>query len=129
MKRLNIGKSRMFRKNQTDAERKLWSLLRNRQLNGVKFRRQVGIGKYIMDFYAPAYKLCIEADGGQHYKEEDQQKDYLRSVELLQQGITVIRFNNIDILTNPHGVTWKIIETIGEIEKVNHQIPSPLSSP
>ena len=54
-------------RNQTNAERKLWLLLRDRQLNGVKFRRQYSIGQYILDFYSPEYKIGIEADGGQHY--------------------------------------------------------------
>ena len=79
MKRKNIGKCRFLRKNQTDAERKLWSLLRNRQLAKVKFRRQFSIDRYILDFYSPEYKLGIEADGGQHYSDEGKVKDKLRT--------------------------------------------------
>jgi very-short-patch-repair endonuclease len=79
MKRKNIDKCRIFRKNQTNAERKLWLVLRNRQLSGAKFRRQFPIGKYILDFYSPEYKLGIEADGGQHYEEKGRLKDKQRS--------------------------------------------------
>ncbi len=64
MKRKNIGRYKSLRRNQTDAEKKLWLILRNRQLMGTKFRRQISIGKYILDFYSPEYKLSIEADGG-----------------------------------------------------------------
>jgi very-short-patch-repair endonuclease len=53
MERKNIGRCRRLRKNQTDAEKKLWTLLRNRQLDGIKFRRQFSIGSYILDFYCP----------------------------------------------------------------------------
>jgi very-short-patch-repair endonuclease len=53
MKRNNVDKCRKLRKNQTDAEKKLWTLLRNRQLDGIKFRRQFSIGSYILDFYCP----------------------------------------------------------------------------
>ncbi len=70
MKRNNIEKCRRLRKEQTDAERKLWSILRNRQLSGVKFRRQFPIGRYMLDFYSPEHKLGIEADGGQHYEDK-----------------------------------------------------------
>jgi len=64
MKRDNINRCRELRRNLTDAEKKLWRLLRNRPLVGVKFRRQFSIGSYIIDFYSPEYKLGIEADGG-----------------------------------------------------------------
>ena len=61
MKRGNIQKSRALRRDQTDAGKKLWGVLRNRQLTGVKFRRQFPVGKYILDFYSPEYGLGIEA--------------------------------------------------------------------
>jgi very-short-patch-repair endonuclease len=81
MKRNNSDRCRNFRKNQTDAERKLWIILRNRQLNGVKFRRQFSIGRYILDFYSPEYRLGIEADGGQHYEDRGRKRDVLRTRE------------------------------------------------
>ena len=121
MKRNNIDKCRSLRKNQTDAEKKLWGLLRNRLLNDMKFRRQFSVGKYILDFYCPEINLGIEADGGQHYGDEGRQMDELRTKELSDLGIKIIRFSNRDILTNIDAV----YETIySEIEKS----PSPQSS-
>jgi len=73
MKRQNIDNCKKLRKNQTDTERKLWSILRSRRLEGVKFRRQYPVDKYILDFYAPKHKLGIEVDGGSHYEEKGKQ--------------------------------------------------------
>jgi very-short-patch-repair endonuclease len=112
MKRKNIDKCRTLRKNQTDAERKLWSVLRNRQLSGTKFRRQFPIGKYILDFYSPEYKLGIEAGGGQHYEEKGKLRDQQRNKELSRLGVKVIRFNDRDILKNTEGVYRIILENI-----------------
>ena len=92
--------ARSLRKNQTDAERVLWYALRRRML-GVKFRRQVPQGPYILDFACLKRRLVIEADGGQHAENEaDRQRDgWLRS-----QGFRVLRFSNADILRNLDGV-------------------------
>ena len=123
MKRKNTGKCRFLRKNQTDAERKLWSLLRNRQLAKVKFRRQFSIDRYIIDFYSPEYKLGIEADGGQHYSDEGKVEDKLRTDKLNEYGIQILRFSNLDILNNIEGVYEVILEAVEEIKKNN--TPSP----
>jgi very-short-patch-repair endonuclease len=121
MKRKNIDKCRILRKNQTDSERKLWSGLRNRQLSGVKFRRQFSIGRYILDFYSPGYKLAIEADGGQHHEEKGKRKDEVRTRELSNLGVKVLRFSDRDILNNIEGVYQVIKEAIQR----NKQAPSP----
>jgi very-short-patch-repair endonuclease len=112
MRRPNIERCRNLRKNQTDAERKLWRILRNRQLNGVKFRRQFPVGRYILDFYSPEYKLSIEADGIQHYEEKGKKQDQLRKKELSKSGIEILRFNDKEILNNIEGVYQIIYETI-----------------
>jgi very-short-patch-repair endonuclease len=125
MKRKNIDKCRIPRKKQTDAERKLWSVLRNRQLSGAKFRRQFPIGKYILDFYSPEYKLGIEADGGQHYEAKGKLRDQQRSKELSQLGVKVIRFNDRDILKNTEGVYRIILENI-EKKRLSPPHLSPL---
>jgi very-short-patch-repair endonuclease len=91
MKRNNIPRSRSLRRNQTDAEKKLWSFLRNRSLNGLKFRRQFSVGKYILDFYCPELKIGIEADGGQHYEQYGKKDDEVRAKELLKYGIENIK--------------------------------------
>jgi adenine-specific DNA-methyltransferase len=123
MKRKNIEKCRFLRKNQTDAERKLWSLLRNRQLAKVKFRRQFSIDRYIIDFYSPEYKLGIEADGGQHYSDEGKVEGKLRTDKLNEYGIQILRFSNLDILNNIEGVYEVILNTVDKIKRNN--APSP----
>ena len=108
MRTFNRGETkrnrRDLRKNQTDAEQKLWNILRNKRMDGHKFFRQYGIGPYIADFYCPLLKVVIEVDGGQHFSEEG--KVYDRQREKFFQGldIRVIRFNNLDILKNIEGV-------------------------
>jgi len=111
-RRANIKTSRELRRNQTDAERILWNVLRNRQICGVKFRRQYCIGSYILDFYSPEYKLGIEADGGQHYVDDIKQQDKSRTKELAKMDIQILRFSNIDILNNIEGVCEEIEKTL-----------------
>lgn len=114
MKRNNINKCRELRKNQTDAEKRLWTLLRNCQLDGVKFRRQFSIGRYILDFYSPEYRLGIETDGGQHYEDKGIQRDGFRTRELNKFGVEMLRFSDREILTNIEGVYEIIKRTIDE---------------
>ena len=126
MKRRNINIARLLRKNSTDAERKLWTILRNRGVCGAKFRRQFPLEGYILDFFAPEYNLCVEADGGQHYLEKGIDEDEVRSLKLAQAGVRILRFSNIDIMTNIEGVCSVIINAIDDIRKCS---PSPQSSP
>jgi very-short-patch-repair endonuclease len=109
MKRKNINKCRELRKRQTDAEKKLWVIFRNRQLAGAKFRRQFSIGNYILDFYSPEYRLGIEADGGQHYEDKGKHDDKVRERELYKLGVKILRFNDNEILNNIEGV-FEIIQ-------------------
>ena len=94
-----------LRRNSTDAERKLWSILRNGQMNGLKFRRQVEIDGYIADFLCPEKRLIIEVDGGQHTPERDAR----RTAFLEGQSFRILRFWNSDVLQNLDGV-WAAIE-------------------
>jgi very-short-patch-repair endonuclease len=112
MKRRNIDRCRDLRRNQTDAEKKLWSVLRNRQLSGVKFRRQFSIGRYILDFYSHEHNLGIEADGGQHYDDKGRQKDEQRTTSLSLAGVRILRFSNMEILNNIDGVCEVILQAI-----------------
>jgi len=125
MKRKNIGKCKTLRRNQTDAEKKLWAALRNRKLAGVKFRRQFPIGGYILDFYAPEYGLGIEADGGQHYEDTRKQRDEVRTRELSKLGVEIIRFSDRDILTNIEGV-YEAIERALRIRRLTPPHLNPL---
>jgi len=94
--------SRALRKNMTDVERMLWAKIRNRQLQGFRFRRQHPIGRYIVDFVCLELKLIIELDGGQHI--DQQQYDTNRSQWLQTNGFKTVRFWNSDILDNLEGV-------------------------
>lgn len=95
---------RELRRNQTDAERLLWSRLRNKQLCGAKFFRQYSFGPYILDFYCPATKMAVELDGGQHGLPENMAYDQARTEYLNADGILVVRFWNSDVMDNMDGV-------------------------
>ncbi len=97
-------RARQLRKNMTDAERRLWSKLRGKQL-GFKFKRQVPIGNYIVDFICPSKKLIIEVDGSQHINNEyDRKRDeYLKS-----RGYTVLRFWDNEVLKESEAVLQRI---------------------
>jgi very-short-patch-repair endonuclease len=90
-----------MRREMTDAEKKLWFLLRSRRFGGAKFRRQAPIGPFIADFVCLSSKLVVEADGGQHYAPET---DKDRDRWLMREGYVVVRYANNDILGNPEGV-------------------------
>jgi very-short-patch-repair endonuclease len=107
-------KRRTLRKNQTDSERKLWSVLRGKQLDGVKFFRQYSAGPYILDFYCPSCRLAVELDGSQHGDDNQKIRDERREKYLKQNDIFVLRFWNDEVMDNFEGVAGKIVE---EIEK------------
>jgi very-short-patch-repair endonuclease len=90
--------ARKMRARSTDAEKRLWRILRNRRCGGFKFRRQVPIGRYIIDFYCHEAKLVVEADGGQHSEATTAARDAVRTEFLKAQGIRVVRFWDHDIL-------------------------------
>ena len=92
-----------LRKRQTDADRKLWSKLRNRQLDGWKFKRQFPIGPYILDFYCSDANLVIELDGSQH-AETRAEYDRTRTQFVEGEGLQVMHVWNVDVLTNITGV-------------------------
>jgi very-short-patch-repair endonuclease len=91
----------------TDAERKLWSILRCRYLENYRFRKQVPLGSYIVDFLSYELRLIIEVDGGQHA--EQVEYDTQRTNWLEKQGYRVIRFWNNEVLTNLSGVAEVIL--------------------
>ena len=98
----------------TDAEIKLWSRLKAKQIDGHQFYRQRIIGHYIVDFCCLKTKLVVEVDGSQHYLPEGQKADNKRDNELVALGFRVIRFNDLDVLKNIDGVIEKIYEFIRE---------------
>jgi adenine-specific DNA-methyltransferase len=100
--------ARRLRRESTDAERQLWRHLRNRAVLGLKFRRQHAIPPFFLDFACPEIALVIEIDGGQHMSEEALASDARRTAFLEAQGYSVLRFSNIDVLTNIEGVVLAI---------------------
>jgi len=106
-----IPKARQLRRNLTDAERKLWSLLRHNQL-GVRFRRQVAFGPYILDFFSTKAMLVVELDGSQHFQKIISDKDVKRDNFLRKHGFTILRFNNREFLKHPEVVLAIIYEHI-----------------
>jgi very-short-patch-repair endonuclease len=109
----SINTARRLRRNQTDAEKLLWSRLRDRQLAGWKFRRQVLIGADIVDFLCAERRLIVELDGGQH---NDNPTDGARDAWLGTQGYQILRFWNHDLLANLHGA----LETISAALNTPH---------
>ncbi len=107
-----ISYAKDLRKNQTPAEVKLWSLLRSRKLNGIKFRRQHPVKPlFILDFYCMKHKIAIEVDGGYHKKYMQTQVDVERTMLLNRMGIKVIRFTNEEVLENSGWVIQQIIDS------------------
>ncbi len=102
-----------MRSDQTEAESALWSKLLNRRLGNLKFRRQVPIGNYIVDFLCIEYRLIVEGDGSQHTENE---YDNRRDKELQKREFTVLRFWNNDVLQNIENVCEAIIAAV-EISK------------
>jgi very-short-patch-repair endonuclease len=106
--------ARALRKNSTDAERILWSELRDHRLNGAGFRRQVPIGNYVADFICHAARLVIELDGGQHFSDQSEAADAARSAVIETKGFQVLRFGNHDVMTNRAGVLETIAAAVAE---------------
>lgn len=91
-----------MRKEPTEAERKLWHLVRDRRFTGFKFRRQLAIGRYIADLVCLERRLIVEADGGQH---ADSAYDATRDAWLAEQGFRIRRFWNSDVVHKPDEVS------------------------
>lgn len=96
-----------LRTNMTAPERRLWACLRKNQL-GVKFRRQFGVGCYIVDFYCPAKRLVIEVDGDSHFCAEGMAYDQVRDDYVRSLGIQVLRFTNQQVMQELDAVVENI---------------------
>ena len=106
--REQVAFARKLRQSQTDAEKALWARLRNKQLEGVKFRRQQPLGPYIVDFVSFERNIIVELDGGQHNEGEVSERDDRRAAWLKEEGYQVLRFWNNEVLVNIEGVLQKI---------------------
>jgi very-short-patch-repair endonuclease len=105
-----ITKRRNLRQNQTEAEKLVWRFLRNRQLLGIKFKRQYSIDHFVIDFYSPKLKFAIELDGVSHNDPEKQDYDKRREKYLKNFDITFVRVKDEELFGNPN-------KAFGRIEK------------
>ncbi len=108
----SVDLARTLRRSMTGPERKLWSKLRNKQLHGLKVRRQVPLGPYVADFFCFEAKLIVEIDGYQHASTTDADEE--RTEWFAQKGCRVIRFSNNDVIENIDGVLEEIAEATRE---------------
>ena len=105
--------ARALRRQETNAEQQLWKELRNRQVDGWKFKRQVPHGRYILDFFCVDAALVIEVDGFQHV-EERVAHDVERTAYLEGEGVRVLRLTNSDVLDNMDGALETIYLALGK---------------
>ncbi len=108
-------KARHLRSNMTDSEQLIWSRVRRKQVLGIQFYRQKPIGNYIVDFYAPAAKLVVEIDGSQHLEVEIREKDLQRTRYLENEGLRVLRFDNLQVLSEIDGVVEEIFRVVEDV--------------
>jgi len=94
----------------TEAEQRLWFALRKRNLGGYKFRRQYGIGRFIVDFFCPERRLVVEVDGAQHFEPAQLQYDAERTAHLNTHDIRVVRVTNAEVMNEMEAILEKILE-------------------
>jgi len=104
-------KARWLRTNFTDAEQRLWSRLRRKQISGIQFYRQKPIGNYIVDFYAPSVQLVVEVDGSQHFDGIQAKHDKQRNEYLERLGFKVLRFDDRQVLMQTDAVIEEIFQS------------------
>jgi very-short-patch-repair endonuclease len=107
--------ARRLRAEASDAERRLWSRLRRKQMRMLRFRRQHPVGPYIVDFYCPAAKLIVELDGAQHGEDKAAAYDAARTKWLEARGFHVLRIWNHEFFENPDEVLERIWRTIKDV--------------
>jgi very-short-patch-repair endonuclease len=103
-----------MRRKPSDAERKLWHVLRDRRLGGFKFRRQHPVGHYVVDFFCEQASLVVEVDGDQHGEEDARRYDERRSAVLAERRIRVLRFSSRDTVRDIDAVGRTILRVLTE---------------
>ena len=125
--------ARQLRRQSTDAEKRLWRLLRDRRFSEFKFRRQYACGIYFLDFYCPLAKLAVELDGGEHGFPDQRTRDEKRNKFLAAQGIQTLRFWNHQMRGELAAILFEIwhalMDRIGRIEEIKGFLPKPAPSP
>ena len=104
-----------LRKSMTYAEKVLWQQLRNRKMDGIKFRRQHPVSIFILDFYCHEKKLAIEVDGGIHQSEDQRERDENRTFELNELGINILRLTNEEVIDSTQKSIEKIKAYLGSL--------------
>ena len=114
-----FGRAKQLHRNMTPAEVKLWARLRAHRLEGIHFRNQHAVGKYIVDFCAPRKKLIIELDGSQHLEQEGY--DHERTEYLQSKGYQILRFWNNDVMKDIDNVIRAIIQAMDSERPLSDQ--------
>jgi len=109
-----LSRARQMRRQPAEPEKRVWYHLQRKQLGGFKFRRQQPIGRFIVDFYCYEVKLVVELDGNSHFSQDEYDESPTEWLE--SQGYRVIRFTNVEVMTNMEGVLRVILS---ECEKYN----------
>ena len=117
-------KRRQLRQRMPAAEVILWSYLKGKALGGYKFRRQYGIGRYVVDFYCPKAKLVIEIDWDSHFTDDAKEYDRQREAFIHSLGIEVVRFTNLEVCRNMDEVLQRILRVLTTPSRLRR--PPPL---
>ncbi|HEY1781191.1 MAG TPA: endonuclease domain-containing protein [Roseiarcus sp.] len=107
--------ARALRRNATSAERRLWQVLRRKQVGGFRFRRQVILGGFVADFACLEARLVLEVDGATHGTDDQVTRDLMRTDALGAQGFAVLRFTNDDVYRNLDDVAETIARKLAEL--------------
>ena len=102
----------------TPAEAFLWRYIKNKQIEGARFRRQFSVENYILDFYCFEYKIAVELDGQGHFTEEGKKSDEERTNELTKHGVKIIRFENVAVFTYTEMVLADIREEVLKAKEI-----------
>jgi len=94
----------------------LWSQLKGKQMRGCKFKRQYGVGSYVVDFYCPGLRLAIELDGDSHFLDGAEARDMVRQSFIESFGISFLRFPNVEVMNNLDGVLETIYSTVERMQ-------------
>ena len=118
------ARARRLRRDATEAERALWRRLRGKRLDGLKFRRQHVIGRFVLDFYCHECRLAVEIDGGQHREAAQRRRDDARTAFLESRGVAVLRYSNLEALRE----TEAVLEDLRRRAAARRPPPSPSPS-
>lgn len=120
-----IDLARRFRRSPTEAEGVLWKHLRGSRLDGLKFKRQHRLGRYIVDFYCAELKLVVEVEGGIHDHDDQREYDMARFNEIESHGLNVLRVKNEDVMNNTEQVLNTILSYRASSTPSANASPSP----